>query len=177
MIKIQDLLTTYWSQVLILIGVVSYFGKRNFDLISKKKESVHSVLQQNRTAAIKMYFSAFAKVELVYNNFNGYDWINCKRNCGEFNSTVKSELNELRSVQLELQLYLTAKEWGYLQAINTTVNVMNTLVQSKIMLGVDDDKYYTEISRFNSEVKELLAQCNKMLTECIDLVKYSYYKN
>ncbi len=63
--KIEELFTTYWSQVTLLIIGIGYFIKRIFDQKSKKLEINHSLFQQNRINAVSKFLSTYAKTELM----------------------------------------------------------------------------------------------------------------
>ena len=63
---IKDLLTTYWSQTILLIGGFSYIMKLSFDLRSKKIELKYSLFEQNRIGSIMKFLNAYLELEQNY---------------------------------------------------------------------------------------------------------------
>ena len=55
--------TTYWNQLLIIIGIISYFGKKRFELISKKIEVKFSLFQTQKITAINNFLAAYTALE------------------------------------------------------------------------------------------------------------------
>lgn len=62
----EKLLTDYWSQSVLILGMtfglIGYFGKRYFDLKAKKKEINHTIFQNMAIEAIKDFFDTYSEV-------------------------------------------------------------------------------------------------------------------
>ena len=63
---LKELLTTYWSQTILIIGGISYIIKLSFDLRSKKIELKHSLFEQNRVNSITKFLGAYLDLEQNY---------------------------------------------------------------------------------------------------------------
>lgn len=91
--ELKDILTTYWSQITLLLVGIGYLIKRGLDIKSKKLEINHSLFQQNRLYAINRFFESYAKVELMWNQIAIYDIISQKLSPMEIDLLVFPTLN------------------------------------------------------------------------------------
>lgn len=60
---LKELLTTYWSQTILIIGGIAYLLKLTFDLRSKKVELKYSLFEQNRFDSIMKFLAAYLELE------------------------------------------------------------------------------------------------------------------
>lgn len=60
---LKELLTTYWSQTILIIGGIAYLLKLTFDLRSKKVELKYSLFEQNRVNSIMKFLTAYLELE------------------------------------------------------------------------------------------------------------------
>ncbi|MBK5720132.1 hypothetical protein JGH11_04525 [Dysgonomonas sp. Marseille-P4677] len=62
-VTIKDLLTIYWSQTVLILGlffgIIGYFGKRHFDLKAKKGEINYNAFQNFGMQAFRRYLDTF----------------------------------------------------------------------------------------------------------------------
>ena len=63
---LKELLTTYWSQTILIIGGLGYIVKLFFDLRSKKIELKYSLFEQNRVDSITKFLIAYLDLEQHY---------------------------------------------------------------------------------------------------------------
>lgn len=103
--ELTEILTTYWSQFLLLFAVVGYFAKRAFDLSSKKTEVNHNLFQQNRLSTVNRFFENYSKSELMWYQIAIYDILERKLSPKEIDKIVFPVLNELDKNLLELMIY------------------------------------------------------------------------
>tara|TARA_R110002033_G_C3808533_1_gene231916 strand:+ start:24 stop:548 length:525 start_codon:yes stop_codon:yes gene_type:complete len=108
--EIKELLTTYWSQLTLLLLGVGYFIKRVFDNISNKREINHNLFQQNRLKAVNDFFTSYAKTERMWRDLSIIPILNYKIGTKEIDEIIFSPINELRRNVLELQIYFPENE-------------------------------------------------------------------
>lgn len=104
----DDLLTTYWSQTVLVLVVLGFPIKWYFNLKAKKTEVNHSLFQQNRIIAVRTFFSKYAKAELMWHQIAIYDVLNRKFTTKEMDQLIIPQLNELQEIVLELKIYFDA---------------------------------------------------------------------
>lgn len=126
--SLHAILTTYWNQTLIILAVISYFGKRIFDLISKKREINHSIFQQRRLDSINSFFSIYAETEQLWADINTYEIFRREINTKQLDDMVYPTYNELKRNVLELQIYFNEHEHENFVKILKNI----TLIKSKL---------------------------------------------
>lgn len=127
--SLQEILTTYWNQTLIFLAVISYFGKRIFDLISKKREINHSIFQQRRLDSINSFFSIYAKTEQIWTDIGIYEILRHEINAKQLDEIVYPTFNELKRNVLELQIYFNKNEH------ENFVKILKNIILIKSKLG------------------------------------------
>jgi hypothetical protein len=123
--KIDELLTTYWSQMILLLSFVGYFGKRLFDNKSKKREINHNLFQQNRIDSLSKFFKAYSKTEQMWTSIAIWDILDHKLSTKELDNIVFPLLNELKASVMELQIYFKGKEHKHFEEIIENIILIN----------------------------------------------------
>jgi len=103
--KIEEIFTTYWSQVTLLIIGIGYFIKRIFDQKSKKLEINHSLFQQNRINAVSKFLSTYAKTELMWREVAIYKILSKELKADQIDNIIWPPLREMKMSVLELKIY------------------------------------------------------------------------
>ncbi len=102
---LKELLTTYWSQVTLLLLGIAFFIKRLFDNKSKKVEINHSLFQQNKIDTVNNYFKNYARVELMWRQIQTWKIFSREVSTVEMDNIIWPPLNDLKQSILELKLY------------------------------------------------------------------------
>jgi len=122
---LKDLLTTYWSQVTLILLAFSYLIKRILDIKSKKTEVNHSLFQQNRIMAVKTFFSRYAKAELMWHQLAIFDVLNHKLTTKEMDQIIFLQLNELQETLFELKIYFDDDCHKYFEQLTKGIRAIN----------------------------------------------------
>ena len=128
--KIEELLTTYWSQITLLLLAIGYFIKRILDNISNKREINHNLFQQNRLKAVNDFFTSYAKTERMWRDLSIISILEYKISGKEIDEKVFSPINGLRINVLELQIYFTKNEHQLFKKILDNVLAINGKLNS-----------------------------------------------
>lgn len=137
---IKELLTTYWSQTILIIGALGYIIKLFFDLRTKKIELKYSLFEQNRVDSITKFLTAYLDLEQNYklipegrlklSNLSPekYDEIFLKRN------------SELYSAYFFLKLYLDPLELVRYADLVTEMRKVSTEIKNAY-IKLDTESY------------------------------------
>ena len=104
--KLQELLTTYWSQILLAVSIVGYFVQKIHELRLKNVETRHSLFQQNKINAIVKFISCYAKVEQIWQHIPYINIIENKYTAKQIDEMIWPQMNDLQSSQNELIIFL-----------------------------------------------------------------------
>ena len=172
--KFTELLTTYWSQVLIILAGLGYLLKRILDLRSKKIETNHSLFQQNRLSTVNRFFENYSKSELMWNQISIYDILNRKLSAKEIDKIIFPVLNELDKNLLELMIYFDEKEMRNFKIIVENIKSINQVL-SNIYFDYDQDKTITNKSNEFALAKDKALLSNKrILIELAKSIKQTF---
>ncbi len=173
---ITDLLTTYWSQLTLLLLGTGYFIKRLFDLKSRKKEINHSLFQQNRINSLNSFFSVYAKTELIWTDLAIYEILKHEISAKELDNLVGPTINDLKMNILQLQIYFEYKDYKHF------TDIYDNILEIKGKLGelyfdfVEDTNITSKSNEYQFFYKEKLKDNNKILLQ-ISLITRRIFNN
>lgn len=172
--KFTELLTVYWSQVLIVLAGLGYLLKRILDLRSKKTETNHSLFQQNRLSAVNRFFENYSKSELMWNQIAIYDILERKLSAKEIDKIIFPVLNELDKNLLELMIYFDEKELRNFKIIVENIKTINQAL-SNIYFDYDREKTISnKTSEFALAKNKALISNNKILIELAKTIRQTF---
>ena len=127
---IHDLLTTYWSQITLLLLGIGYLIKRILDLVSKKREINHNLFQEKKLNSVNTLFQVYAEVEQMWTEIAIYDILDKKLSGKEIDEIIYPSLNRLKRVVLELQIYFEDEKHKFFNDIlENTFDINRKLFQ------------------------------------------------
>ncbi|HET6556411.1 MAG TPA: hypothetical protein VFG54_03795 [Prolixibacteraceae bacterium] len=172
--EIKELLTTYWSQVTLLLVGISFFIQRGLNIKSKKVEINHSLYQQNRLAAVNRFFGSYAKAELMWNQISIYEVLSHTIKPKEMDSIIFPTLNELKKNLFELMIYFNELDYSKFKLLYANIELINN---NLISLYFDPNKENSDILKSNNFqlIKtQALQNNNKILSELSNVIKETY---
>jgi len=110
--KIEELLTTYWSQVIVLLAFIGYFGKRFFDDKSKKREINHTLFQEHRIKSINDFYSFYAINKQMWYELPIHGVMKHQIEPKELDNLIFPSLNDLRKSVIKLQIYFDKNDFN-----------------------------------------------------------------
>ena len=162
---IEQVFTTYWSQTVLLLAVVSYFGKRFFDLKAKQKEINHSLFQQRKLDAVNNFFLKYSETELMWDNLEIYSILEDKFSSSELDEIIYSKLNELRKSEIELQIYFKEKEYNMFVRLVESMWTINGVLKKVYFNQEVGEKRVFGVYAFQEQLKEVKEKNNLALKE------------
>ncbi len=107
---IKDMLTTYWSQITLILFGIGFLIKSSIDLSSKKTEINHSLFQQKKLESINSFFSNYASTAQMWKDIPIYKILERKMTAKEIDNYIFPLMNELRRNVVELKIYFKENE-------------------------------------------------------------------
>lgn len=123
--KITELLTTYWSQLTLMLFGIGYFVKRLLDNISNKRRINHNLFQQNRIDSLNRFFKSYSKTEQMWTSIAIWDILGNKLSAKELDNIVFPLMNELKASVMELQIYFKDKDHENFQSVLKNMKLIN----------------------------------------------------
>ncbi|NLX72412.1 MAG: hypothetical protein GXY94_03800 [Bacteroidales bacterium] len=172
--KFTELLTTYWSQVLIVLAGLGYLLKRILDIRSKKTETNHSLFQQNKISSINRFFENYSKSELMWNQIAIYDILERKLSPKEIDKIIFPVLNELDKNLLELMIYFDEKEIRDFKIIVENIKSINRALSSIYFDYAPDKTIINKSNEFTFAKEKVLLSNGKILIELAKYIKQTF---
>jgi hypothetical protein len=173
---IKEILTTYWSQSVLIILGIAYFIKRIFDSKSKKLEIKYSLFQQNRIIAVNTFFSNYAKVEFMWHQIPYWDILEHKIRANQIDEIVWPPLYALKQSLFELKVYFPEVDHKHFEKLYN-----NFLSLNKILLDANID--YSESKNiiqksnaFTAKRDKTFRENNTIIEDLTTIVRSSYMK-
>ena len=171
--KWQDLVTTYWSQVILILLAISYFIKRIFDEKSKKIEITYSLFQQNRINTVNLFFSNYAKVESMWHKLPYWDVIEYKIKSEEVDKIVWPPINDLKQSVLELKMYFQKEDHKYFEILLKNILSIN----SNLLKNRTDYSKQNIIQKTNDFLffkDKVLKENSKIIDDLTTMIRKSF---
>ncbi len=168
---LKDLLTTYWSQVTLILLALGYLIKRILDIKSKKTEVNHSLFQQNRIIAVKTFFSKYAKAELMWHQLEIYDVFNKKLTAKEIDKIIFPHLNELKETLLELKIYFDDDCHKYFEQLTKGILSINDRLLSLYFNSKPEINTTNKTTDYYSFKEEILKKNGEIMDELCQKIK------
>ncbi|UEG50775.1 hypothetical protein LK994_04715 [Ferruginibacter lapsinanis] len=167
----KEILTTYWSQVTLLLLAIGYLIKRIFDDRSKKAEINHSVYQQNRISALTNFFRNYAAVELMWKQIHIWAIVQNKLSAEEIDKYIWPSINSLKTSVIELKLYFEKNDHDLFELILENILDIN---QEMSLIFFQPNLDQTLVQRTNKFIfyrDDMFQKNNKILTDVTDKIR------
>ena len=163
---IEQLFTTYWSQLTLILLGIGYFIKRILDNISKKREINHSLFQQKRLESVNSFYSIYAKSERMWVHIRIHEIVQNKISPTDLDETIFPLLNDLKRNLLELQIYFDDVEHARFKNIYDNLNLINRKL-SDIYFDFDQNKTNTQKSNSFQFYRDDVLEKNELILKKI----------
>lgn len=172
--SIEQLFTTYWSQVTLLLVGFGYFIKRGLDLKSKKLEINHSLFQQNRIIAVSNFLSAYAKTELMWREIAIYKILSNTLDANQIDSIIWPPLNEMKKSVLELRIYFDKDTHPNFEKILDGFLSINNKLSDLYFGGNPNLSLLQKSNSFHLFKEGKIIENDKLLTQTCELIREIY---
>jgi len=147
--KLSELLTTYWSQVLLLLLGIGYILRRLLDDRSKRHEINHSIYQKCKLDAIRNFFLHYEDAKSMWYNLKIFQIFQGKLEPDEIDSIIFPPLNRLRSIRSELGIYFKIEVFLLFDQLTDSMYDINVILQEYFVDFENKYKDKTLIQRVN----------------------------
>ena len=165
---IEQLFTTYWSQLTLILLGIGYFIKRILDSISKKREINHSLFQQKRLESVNSFFSIYAKTERMWVHIRIHEIVQNKISPTDLDEIIFPLVNELKRNLLELQIYFNDRDHARFKNIYDNINLINSKLID-VYFDFDQNKTNTQKSNSFQFYRDDLLEKNEIILKHITL--------
>lgn len=170
--ELKEILTTYWPQTTLLLGLILYFVKRFFDTKSKKIEINHTLFQQNRLLAINRFFESYAKAVTKFNQIEIYQIVRRKTDPDDLNKIVLPTLNELDSSLFELRIYFDEFAFKKFKSLVLNLKTINeTILDLWLKAIIPDGTIDEKVSTYVETQKECIEKNGRIFDELTKSLK------
>jgi len=142
--RIEELITKYWSQITLLLLGIGYFIRSILDLVFKKREINHTLFQKRRLESVCIFYSLYAKTEQMWKGISIYEILNRKITPKEIDNIVFPLIDELQRTVLELEIYFDEKQYNHFKEILNNAQMINKKLSQ---LYWDDNENITTINK------------------------------
>ena len=136
---LSKLLTVYFPQLLVVLGIFGYLIKLNLESKTKKAESRHNLFQQNKLDAIKEFYRSCVICERAFRNISTVKLLTNKYSPIELDELTKEPISGLLSSQLILNLFLDDLELDIVKDIVTRIMDLHDSYQNSFMTGSEEN--------------------------------------
>ena|SRR5690554_5340133 len=173
-ISIEELLTTYWSQITLILAILGYFFKRIFDAISKKREINHNLFQVKKLEAVNKFFAVYSEVEEMWTEISYWDIMENKLTAKEIDNLIFPSLRKMRKCNLELHIYFDQKQMTYFNGVYKNMLSINGALSKEYFDFNSEKNIITKTNNF-LEIKDNEFKKNETLMNKIyEIVKQSF---
>jgi hypothetical protein len=168
---IEQLFTTYWSQVTLLLVAVGYFIKRFFDQNSKKLEINHSLFQQNRILSVSNFLKAYGKTEMMWREMAIYRILDNKLDANEIDNIIWPPLNEMKKSVLELKIYFDKETHTDFEKMLDGFLAINRKLSELYFGGESDISLMQKSNTFHFYKEEKIKENDALLTHICENIR------
>lgn len=173
--KVEELLTTYWSQTTLILLGIGYIIKKILDGISNKREFNHKLFQQYRLKAISDFFSSYAKTEQMLKDISIDKVLEYKVETKEMDKIVFTPIDELRKNILELRIYFPNEEEH---------SIFNEILENALKINAKLSAIYfnydketspiVKSNNFRSFRDEKIAENNRLIADLSIIIRRTF---
>jgi hypothetical protein len=163
---LQEIFTTYWSQVTLLIIGFSYFIKRIFDNKAKKAEINHTVFQQKRLEAIEYFMQCYSETKIMWFMLSIYDVMERRTTSKELDAIIFPSLNKLKRSVIIVSMYIEdSKPFHDIEENMITINSVLTSGYFEHSTSTSDRVYafQNQCHLVDEKNEKLLLEINKII--------------
>ncbi len=136
---LSKLLTEYFPQLLVVLGIFGYLIKLNLESKTKKAESRHNLFQQNKLDAIKGFYVSYVACELAFTNISTIQLLTNKYSPIELDVKTKEPISGLLSSQLILNLFIDELELDIIKNIVDRIMDIHRSYQNSFMTSSEEN--------------------------------------
>ncbi|KJF44640.1 hypothetical protein [Draconibacterium sediminis] len=176
--EVKDLLTTYWSQMTLVLLGIGYLIKRVLDIKLKKREINHDLFQRNRIGVVNRFFESYAQMELVWEHIAVYEILNRKYSTKEIDEIIFPSLNKLSNILFELKIYFAKSDMSNFEEVVEGMKKINSRLSELYFRHSKEDKVTEKANDFWIYRREVLKRNSELIEKlCINIRKtYGEYR-
>lgn len=171
---LRELLTTYWSQLTLLILGGAYFIKRAFDKADKRIEIDHTLFQQNRIIAVNEFYRNYAKAELMWSQLQIWNILQNTKTADEIDAYIWPPMNDLKKSILELSIYFLPQEHRYFEKAFKSLLMLNNRLSALYYMANKDVNIMERVNSFEGFKEKAFKDNEQVLLVISENVRYAF---
>lgn len=173
--NIEKLFTTYWSQTTLILAFISFFGKKVFDLITKKKEINHNLFQQHKIKATHDFITSYSQLVHAFHNLEYYKIFNEEIKGDLLDNLITNPISDFCAKNLILTMYSEEKLKVNLMKIEENFLSIDDLMKDLLFDLSEQNTTVNKPIFWSNFMKKKLDENKKLISHILDLQK-AYYK-
>ena len=174
---IKELITTYWSQVILILGLFTYFINRHFQTRDKRFELKYSLFQHEKIKAINLFINSYIQLEFTFTQLPFYDVFGSKYSAKEVDELIFPAYNRFNSSYFSLIIFLTVKEQAHFEAIYNSMNSIQGLIGQLLFgTGSTPKEISEKIEKYSSKAYDTARDNKKILRMIGNAFQIDYSK-
>jgi hypothetical protein len=170
----KAILSTYFPQLLLVLGGITYFIKRYFDLKTKKVEIRHSIFQQNRANAVNRFFLSYTRCQRSIESISISRLLNNNYTADELDKIIQENINDLLSDDLTMSLYFDQDLLTKFNLITKNMMRINNLYSDAYIGFISNNKFIHDSSYLFAEMTSAKEENSELLKEIGAAIRASY---
>jgi hypothetical protein len=173
---VKEILTTYWSQAVLIVLGIAYFVKRILDNQSKKIEIKYSLFQQNRISAVNAFFSNYSKAEFMWHKIPHWDILQHKIKAAEIDEIVWPPLYALKQSLFELKVYFPGVDHKHFEELyNNFLKLNRNLLNANVDFS-NSKTIKEQADEFTLLRDRIFRENTSVIDNLTEVIRKSYIK-
>ncbi len=172
---IKEVLTTYWSQSVLIVLGISYFVKRIFDSKSKKIEIKYSLFQQHKIVAVNTFLSNYAKVEFMWHKVPHWDILGNKISVEQTDEMIWPPLYALKQSLFELKVYFSGDDHKHFEKLYENFLSLNASLLYASNDSIHSKNIIQNANAFTFLRDKTFKENNGIINDLTVIIRHSYY--
>ncbi|MBD1434862.1 hypothetical protein H8B06_18710 [Sphingobacterium sp. DN00404] len=154
----SEIIINYWSQILLLLGVLGWIIKTLSETYLRKKELKYNFFYSNKLASLKNLIDTYHKYERFFTDVPYYRVSNGEINAIELDSMVSPYKDNYFNAHNELILYHSNKELEKFKLIKDNINIVHNALGQLLFKNISVNDYNELLDKSKSENYKIFSQ-------------------
>ena len=169
------IISTYWSQITILLLALGYLLKLYLNYLTKKKEINHSLFQKMMMDSVYAFYNSYSQIEELWRDLPLLRIKDGQYSPKELDDMIFPFLNDIKNRSVQLRLFFEVNEIKLFEKIVSNFYVINSKV-SEIYMNHQTGVNYINASVDYENLKDQITTDNSILINQISAMIRKKFK-